>query len=324
GRAEQVWGTRLPDHDGLRIPQMFAAARSGALRVLWIIGEDVCATDPDSSRVIEALECCPLVISQELFLSETARHADVVLPAASWLEKDGTFVNFDRRFQRVRPALAPPGQARTDFAIVHAIAAAYGADLGCPTPAEALAECGRVAPVFAGISHRRLDREGAIPWPCPDPEQPGEAKLYLDRFATPDGLAHLAARPYLPPGESPDDDYPLILITGRRWAHYNSGNMTRRSGTIELDPSDHLDLHPADAARHAVRDGDTVLVESRHGQAMFPARITEEVTPGQLFCTFHFSSSGANALTSDHADTVTSCPEYKVTAVRLRVAQECS
>ncbi|MGW6497938.1 formate dehydrogenase subunit alpha [Nonomuraea angiospora] len=317
-RAEQVWGTRLPDHDGLRIPQMFAAARTGALRALWIVGEDVCATDPDTNQVVEALRSCPLVISQELFLSETARHADVVLPAASWLEKDGTFVNFDRRFQRVRPALAPPGQARTDFAIVHAIAAAYGADLGCPTPAEALAECGRVAPVFAGISHRRLDREGAVPWPCPDPEHPGEAKLYLDRFATPDGLAHLAARPYLPPGESPDDDYPLVLITGRRWAHYNSGNMTRRSGTIELDPSDHLDLHPADAARHAVRDGDTVLVESRHGQATFPARITEEVTPGQLFCTFHFSSSGANALTSDHADTVTSCPEYKVTAVRLR------
>ncbi|MEV0593322.1 formate dehydrogenase subunit alpha [Nonomuraea cavernae] len=321
GRAERVWGTRLPDHDGLRIPRMFAAARSGALRVLWIIGEDVCATDPDTNRVVEALESCPLVISQELFLSETARHADVVLPAASWLEKDGTFVNFDRRFQRVRPALAPPGQARTDFAIVHAVAAAYGAGLGCPTPAEALAECGRVAPVFAGISHQRLDREGAIPWPCPDPEHPGEARLYLDGFATPDGLARLAARPYLPPGESPDDDYPLILITGRRWAHYNSGNMTRRSGTIELAPSDHIDLHPADAARHAVHDGDLVLVESRHGQATLPARITEEVAPGQLFCTFHFPSSRANALTSEHADTVTSCPEYKVTAVRLRGAQ---
>ncbi|WP_431934343.1 molybdopterin oxidoreductase family protein, partial [Nonomuraea jabiensis] len=205
----------------------------------------MCATDPDTDRVIEALEACPLVISQELFLSETARHADVVLPAASWLEKDGTFVNFDRRFQRVRPALVPPGQARTDFAIVHAIAAAYGADLGCPTPAEALAECGRVAPMFAGMSHQRLDREGAIPWPCPDPEQPGQAKLYLGGFATPDGLARLAAR-------------------------------------------------------HAVRDGDTVLVESRHGQTTFPTRITEEVTQGQLFCTFHFSSSRANALTSDH------------------------
>ncbi|MEO3873851.1 formate dehydrogenase subunit alpha [Nonomuraea sp. B12E4] len=317
GRAEQIWGTRLPAHDGLRIPDMFAAARSGDLRVLWVVGEDVASTDPDANRVVEALETCPLVVSQELFLSETARHADVVLPAASWLEKDGTFVNFDRRFQRVRPTLVPPGQARTDFAIVHALAAAYGADLGCPTPAEALAECGRVAPVFAGISHERLDREGAIPWPCPDPGRPGESRLYRDRFATTDGLAHLAARDYLPPGESADDDYPLILITGRRWAHYNSGNMTGRSGTIDLDPADRLDVHPADAARLAVRDGDPVVVESRHGQATLPARVTEEVTQGQLFCAFHFPSSGVNALTSGHADTVTSCPEYKVTAVRL-------
>ncbi|TMS00326.1 formate dehydrogenase subunit alpha [Nonomuraea basaltis] len=318
GRAEQMWGTRLPDHDGLRIPQMFAAARSGDLRVLWVIGEDVATTDPDANQVIAALNACPLVISQELFLSETARHADVVLPAASWLEKDGTFVNFDRRFQRVRPALAPPGQARTDFAIVHALAAALGADLGCPTPAEALAECGRVAPVFAGISHERLDREGAIPWPCPDPSLPGVARLYQDRFATAEGLAHLAARPYLPPGESADDDYPLILITGRRWAHYNSGNMTRRTGNLELDSEDRLDVHPADAARMAVRDGDPVVVESRHGQATLLVRITEEVTRGQVFCAFHFPSNRVNALTSSHADTVTSCPEYKVTAVRLR------
>lgn len=324
GRAEQVWGTRLPGHDGLRIPQMFAAARSGTLRVLWIIGEDVCATDPDANRVIEALEACPLVISQELFLSETARHADVVLPAASWLEKDGTFVNFDRRFQRVRPAVATPGEARTDFAVVHAVAAAYGVDLGCASPAEALAECGRVAPVFAGISHRRLDREGAIAWPCPDAGGPGEAKLYLDGFATADGKAHLAARPYLPPGETPDDEYPLILITGRRWTHYNSGSMTRRSGTIELDACDRLDVHPADAARDAIADGDAVLVESRHGRAMFRAKVTEEIPAGQLFCSFHFPASRANALTSSHADTVTSCPEYKVTAVRLRGADRSS
>ncbi|MEV4085930.1 formate dehydrogenase subunit alpha [Nonomuraea fuscirosea] len=316
-RAEQVWGARLPRHDGLRIPQMFAAARAGDLRVLWIIGEDVATTDPDANEVVAALSSCPLVISQELFLSETARHADVVLPAASWLEKDGTFVNFDRRFQRVRPALAPPGQARTDFAIIGALAAACGSDLGCSTPAEALAECGRVAPVFAGISHERLDREGAVPWPCPDPALPGVARLYQDRFATEDGKAHLAAVPYLPPGESADDDYPLILITGRRWAHYNSGNMTRRSGNLELDCEDRLDVHPADAARRAVRDGDPLIVESRHGRASLVARVTEEVARGQVFCAFHFPSSRVNALTSSHADTVTSCPEYKVTAVRL-------
>jgi formate dehydrogenase major subunit len=319
-RAERVWGVPVPDRPGLRIPDMFAAARAGDLRVLWIVGEDVCATDPDTAQVVAALEACPLVICQELFLSETARRADVVLPAASWLEKDGTFVNFDRRFQRVRPALSPPGEARTDFAIVHAVAAACGADLGCPTPAEALAECGRVAPVFGGITHRRLDREGFLAWPCPDAGHPGTGKLYVDRFATAGGLAHLAALPYLPPGESPDDDYPLILVTGRRWEHYNSGGMTRRTDNIRLAPADRIEVNPADAVRHGVHDGGLVSVESRRGRAVLTARITEETAPGQLFCAFHFPASGVNSLTSAHADTVTSCPEYKVTAVRLSVA----
>ncbi|MFI6596625.1 formate dehydrogenase subunit alpha [Nonomuraea sp. NPDC050536] len=315
--AEGVWGTTVPDRPGLRIPEMFAAARAGGLGALWIVGEDVCATDPDAMHVIQALEACPLVVCNELFLSETARRADVVLPVASWLEKDGTFVNFDRRFQRVRAALAPPAGVMTDFEVVHALAARLGVDLGCSTPAQALAECGRVAPLFAGLSHDRLDREGAIAWPCPDPDGPGEATLYRDRFATPDGLAHLSAAPYLPPGEQPDDSYPLILVTGRRWAHYNSGSMTRRTDNLRLDPVDRLDLHPADAARYGLRDGDLVRVESRHGRARLVARIGEDTVPGQVFCAFHFPSSGVNALTSDRADVVTSCPEYKVTAVRL-------
>ncbi|KES09098.1 formate dehydrogenase [Streptomyces toyocaensis] len=316
-RAEAVWGVPVPERPGLRIPDMFAAARAGELRALWVIGEDVCATDPDTNKVAAALDACPLVVCSELFPSETARRADVVLPVASWLEKDGTFVNFDRRFQRVRPAVPPPGGARSDFHVVHAVAAAMGAGLGCPTPAAALAECGRVAPVFTGLSHDRLDREGAVPWPCPDPGRPGEAKLYRERFATADGRAHLAAAPYLPPGEHPDDDYPLLLVTGRRWAHYNSGSMTRRGPHLALDPVDFLDLHPGDAHRYAVRDGEPVTVESRHGRAGLIARIGEQTAPGQVFCSFHFPASGVNRLTSGHADTVTSCPEYKVTAVRL-------
>ncbi|MDX3231368.1 formate dehydrogenase subunit alpha [Streptomyces sp. ME19-01-6] len=316
-RAEAVWGAPVQERPGLRIPDMFAAARAGDLRALWVIGEDVCATDPDANRVARALDTCPLVICNELFLSETARHADIVLPAASWLEKDGTFVNFDRRFQRVRPAVPPPGEACTDFEIVHAVATAMGTDIGCPTPAEALAECGRIAPVFAGLSHERLDREGAIPWPCSSLDRPGEAKLYEERFATPDGRARLAAPPYLPPGEQPDDDYPLILVTGRRWAHYNSGSMTRRGGNLTLDPVDFLDLNPGDALRYEVHDGVPLTVESRHGRATLIARVSEQTAPGQVFCSFHFPASGVNRLTSDHADTVTSCPEYKVTAVRV-------
>ncbi|MFM9373194.1 formate dehydrogenase subunit alpha [Streptomyces sp. Da 82-17] len=319
-RAEAVWDRPVPPRPGLRIPDMFAAAREGRLNALWIIGEDVCATDPDSRRVAEALDACPLTVVDELFPGETARHADVVLPVASWLEKDGTFVNFDRRFQRVRAALRPPGAARTDFDVVHAVAAALGADLGCATPAAALAECARVAPVFAGLSHERLDREGAVPWPCRSADQPGEATLYAREFATPDGRAQLSAAPYLPPGEEPDSAYPLLLVTGRRWAHYNSGSMTRRGGNLLLDPHGRLDLHPDDAARHGVRDGAPVTVESRHGQASLRARVGHEVTPGQVFCAFHFPADSVNSLTSQHADTATSCPEYKVTAVRLRPA----
>ncbi|MFJ3338448.1 formate dehydrogenase subunit alpha [Streptomyces sp. NPDC086766] len=316
-RAERVWGVPVPERPGMRIPQMFAAAREGRLRALWVIGEDICSTDPNSRQVAAALDACPLVVSQDLFLSATASRADVVLPAASWLEKDGTFVNFDRRFQRVRPAADPPGQARSDFDIVHAVAAALGADLGCPTPAGALDECARVSPHFAGLSHQRLDRQGALCWPCPYPDRPGRAKLYTDRFATRDGRAHLAAAPYLPPGEQPDDTYPLILVTGRRLAHYNSGSMTRRTDNLRLDPTDHLDIHPDDAARHQLRDAQIVTVESRHGQARLTIHITAQTSPGQVFCAFHFPASGVNALTSDHADTITSCPEYKVTAVRL-------
>ncbi|KJY39040.1 molybdopterin oxidoreductase family protein, partial [Streptomyces katrae] len=316
-RAEAVWGGAVPARPGLRIPDMFAAARAGGLRALWVLGEDVCATDPDTGNVERALDSCPFVICSELFPSRTAQRADLVLPAASWLEKDGTFVNFDRRFQRVRAAVRPPGRALSDFAALHAVASAMGRDLGCPTPAAALAECARVAPLFAGLSHERLDREGAVAWPCPDPAGPGTPKLYEERFATPDGLAHLAAVPYLPPGETPDDDHPLVLVTGRRWAHYNSGSMTRRSGNLGLAPVDHLDLHPDDAARLGIGDGEPVTVESRHGRARLTARISPEPAPGQVFCAFHFPATGVNRLTSGHADPVTSCPEYKVTAVRV-------
>lgn len=316
-RASRVWGTTVPGRPGMRIPEMFAAARSGKLRALWILGEDVCATDPDTNRVAEALERCPFVVCSELFLSSTASRADVVLPVASWLEKDGTFVNFDRRFQRVRPALAPPGEARTDFAVVREVAREWGSDLGCATPAAALAECARVTPLFGGLSHERIHRETAVPWPCPDPDRPGEAKLYRERFATADGLAHLAAPPFLPPGEEPDHDYPLVMVTGRRWAHYNSGGMTRRTDNIRLDGDDRVDVHPDDAARFGLAEGGRAQVESRHGRAELSVRISGEVGPGQVFCAFHFPASGVNSLTSDRADTVTSCPEYKVTAVRL-------
>jgi formate dehydrogenase major subunit len=316
-RFARSWGVDLPARPGLRILDMFAAAIAGRVRAMYVIGEDIAQTDPDSGNVRKALAACDLVVSHDLYLSRTAQLADVVFPAVSFLEKDGTFVNFDRRVQRVRPALNPPGQAKPDFEILYLLARAMGADLGCPTPADAMAECATLTPTFAGISHARLDRDGPLHWPCRAPDQPGEGRLYLDSFATPDGRAALAARPYLPPGEQPDAAFPYVLITGRRLVHYNSGSMSRRTPNIKLRPHEVLDLHPDDAARLQLADGDLVEVTSRRATVTYPVHLTDTVTPGELFTAFNFPDTPTNALTSDVTDTETGCPEYKVTAVSL-------
>ncbi|HEY6935026.1 MAG TPA: formate dehydrogenase subunit alpha [Marmoricola sp.] len=317
-RFSEAWGVPVPPRPGLRIPEMFEAMRSGRVHALYVMGEDIAQTDPDSTHVRAAIEECELVISQEIFLSETARLADVVLPAASFLEKDGTFVNFDRRFLRVRPTVTPPGSARTDFDILTSVAAALGGDLGVRTPAEALEECARLAPLFAGVSHERLDREGGLHWPCRSARDPGEGRLYLDGFATPSGRTQLAARPWLPPGEEPSTEFPVVLITGRRLVHYNAGTMTRRTPNADLRPAEQIDLHPADADRLGVGEGDPVEVTSRRGSLVVGVHRTEATSPGQAFLAFHFPEVPTNRLTSEAADAQTACPEYKVTAVRLR------
>ncbi|SIR31965.1 formate dehydrogenase subunit alpha [Micromonospora avicenniae] len=319
-RFNRTWQAEVPARPGLRILDMFAAAIAGRVRAMYVIGEDIAQTDPDSGNVRRALAACDFVVNHDLFLSATAEHADVVFPAVSFLEKEGTFVNFDRRVQRVRPALDPPGEARSDFDILHLLSRAMGVDLGCPTPAHAMAECAALTPTFAGISHARLDREGPLHWPCRDAGDPGEGRLYLGSFATSDGRAALAARPYLPPGEQPDGRFPYVLITGRRLAHYNSGSMSRRTPNRQLQPREVLDLHPDDAARLGLADGDLVEVTSRRAAVTYPVHLTDTVPPGQTFTTFSFPDAPTNAVTSDAADSTTGCPEYKVTAVSLRAA----
>jgi formate dehydrogenase major subunit len=316
-RFERAYGVAIKPERGLRINEMFDAALDGRLKALLVMGEDIAQTDPDTGRVEAAMAACDLVVSQEIFLSRTAERADVVLPAASFLEKDGTFVNFDRRFQRVRPAISPPGNARPDFEILQLLADALGGDLACPTPAAAMDELASLAPLFGGISHERLDREGPLHWPCRDASDPGEPVIHLDRFATPSGRALLAARRWLPPGEEPEAERPFVLVTGRRLEHYNAGTMTRRSANLALLPNETLELNPADAERLAIADGDAVQVASRRGAITLPAEITDRVAPGQLFMSFHFPDALANVLTSDVGDEVTACPEYKVTAVSV-------
>ncbi len=321
-RFADAWGVEIRPERGLRIPEMFDAAVAGSLKALIVFGEDIAQTDPDVGHVRAAIDACELVVSQEIFLSETASLADVVLPAASFLEKDGTFTNFDRRVQRVRPALDSPGEARPDFEIIRAIGTELGVDLGCPTPAAAFAEMAALTPTFAGISHERLDREGPVAWPCRSPDDPGERALYRERFATPTGRAQLAAIPYAAPGEQPDAEFPLLLVTGRRLEHYNAGTMTRRTRNLELVPEELLELHPDDAGELGIAEGERVCVASRRGEIEVTAQVTERVSPGQAFMAFHFPEALANRLTSHSVDEVTSCPEYKVSAVRVSCAGE--
>jgi formate dehydrogenase alpha subunit len=316
-RFEAAWGVSIGRERGLRIPEMFDAAVAGKLKALIAIGEDLAQTDPNATHVEAALDACELVVVNELFLSRTAERADVVFPATSFLEKDGTFVNFDRRVQRVRPALAPPGEARPDFDIVRDLAAAVGSDLGCTTPAAAWDEMAALTPTFAGISHARLEREQAVHWPCYSADDPGAARLYIDGFATAGGRALLAAIPYAPPGEEADAEYPILLVTGRRLEHYNSGSMTRRSDTLALVPQEHLDLNPEDAGPLGLAEGDRARVASRRGEIEAGVHVTDRVAPGQAFMAFHFPDALANRLTSQEVDGVTSCPEYKLTAVRV-------
>ena len=319
-RFEQAWGVEILRAPGLRIPEMFNAAVEGKLKALYVIGEDIAQTDPDTDHVRAAIEACDLVVVQEIFPSRTAEMADVVLPAASFFEKDGTFVNFDRRFQRVRPALAPPGEAKTDFEIIALLADALGHDLGCPTPKDAIDELATLCPDFAGISHDRLDREGPLHWPCASVDDPGEATLHLDRFRTANGKAKLFAKPYLPPGEEPDSEYPFVLVTGRRLEHYNAGTMTRRTDNLELMPAELVEINPRDAQSLGTGDGDSVEISSRRGSVTLRVRTTERVAPGELFASFHFPEAPINVLTSDSVDEVTGCPEYKVTAVQVRAS----
>ncbi|HMA45624.1 MAG TPA: molybdopterin-dependent oxidoreductase [Frankiaceae bacterium] len=323
-RFSARWGAPVPERPGMRLPEMLVAAGEGRVRALWLIGGDVLQTYPASDRVRGALAVCDLVVCHEVFPTATAAAADVVLPVATFLEKNGTFTNSDRRFQRVRPALAPPRQVRDDFTVLRAVARALGTDLGCPTPAATLDECAALSPLFAGVSHDRLDAAGFLHWPCWSAADPGEpAALYRQRFATPSGRAVLSDVPWLPPGEEPDLDYTFVLVTGRRLVHYNSGSMTRRTPNRRLLARETLDVHPGDAARLGLGDDDRVRVVSRRAETVLAVRVTDEVRPGELFCAFHFPEAGTNALTSEHADTHTGCPEYKVTAVRLAAEPGC-
>lgn len=312
---EERWGVALSREKGMTIPQMFDAAVAGDLRAMYIFGEDVAQTDPDTHHVVAALEQLEFVVCQDIFETTTTAYADVVLPASSFLEKTGTFTNAERRIQMVGAAISPPGEARTDFDIITGLSRALGHDMGLATPADAMDEIAALTPNLAGVSHARLGRRG-LQWPVAA-DGTDSPTLYERAFTRPGGRAHLAALPYREPGDATDGDFPLVLITGRRLAHYNAGTMTRRTGNLELLDGDWLEIHPDDARRLGVRDGQRVEVRSRTGRIETEARITERIEPGAVFTAFHFPEIRTNVLVGSSADVNTSCPEYKVVAVAV-------
>jgi formate dehydrogenase major subunit len=320
---EDEWNVKVPREKGYTIPQMFDAAVAGELKAMYIFGEDVAQTDPNTAHVVAALENLEFMVCQDIFETETTKYADVILPASSFLEKQGTFTNAERRVQLVEPAITPPGGAKTDFEIIKLVSSALGHELPWETPAEAMDEVAKLTPHWAGISHERLGRRG-LQWPVA-PDGTDAPILYADRFDTPDGKAHFAALPYKAPGDAADEEFPLILVTGRRLQHYNAGTMTRRTGNVELNDRDYIEIHPDDADRLWINDGDVISVRSRQGRTEITAQITDRIERGHVFTTFHFPETRTNLLIGNSHDVNTSCPEYKVVAVDVRpVAEQAS
>ncbi|HMK92253.1 MAG TPA: formate dehydrogenase subunit alpha, partial [Thermoleophilia bacterium] len=314
-----AWGVELPAAPGLTVTEAVDAMHEGRIKALFVMGENPMLSDPDITHVEESLRRLDFLAVQDIFLTETARLADVVLPATTFAEKEGTFTNSERKVQRVRKALDAPGQARADWKILVELANRLGAGWQYRSPRQVLDEVAGVTPSYAGMSFERLDDEGGLCWPCPTADHPGTPRLHEGRFTR--GLGRFFAVAYQPPAEEPDDEYPLRLTTGRMLEHYHTGTMTRRSdGLNELVPTGFVEVNPSDAERLGVSDTASVVVETRRGQITIPAFVTERVDEGTVFVPFHFWESPANRLTNPARDPVAKIPEYKACGCRVRPA----
>jgi formate dehydrogenase major subunit len=320
-RFEAAWGAPIPEAAGLDLLEMMDAAAAGRLKALWVVGYDIYLTLAQASATAEALGRLEALVVQDLFLNETAaRFGTVFLPAASFLERDGTFMNADRRVQRIRRVVEPPGEARPDWWIVQEVARRLGCTSGFDfeSPADIWDEVRRLWPAVAGLPYDRMERESP-PWPCPAEDHPGTPVLHVGDFAG-GHRAALAVVPFLATPEQCDDDYPLLLSTGRTLYAFNAGTMTGRTPNRALRPTDLLEVSSADAAGLGLATGDAALVTSRHGQVTLPVHVTDRVRPGELFTTFHDPALFVNRLTSPVRDRQVHAPEYKVTAVRVEPA----
>ncbi len=316
-KFETAWGVDyLPGNPGLTLMEMMDAAHSGNVKVLYIMGENPVISDPDIEHLKQALDNVDFLVVQDIFLTETARYADVVLPATSFAEKEGTFTNTDRRVQRVRKAVEPPGEARNDLWIIAQISSRLGYEMINTSASEVMGEIASLTPSYGGISYTRLEEEGELRWPCPSADHPGTPILHTGKIARGKGL--FSPVEYRPPAELPDEDYPLIMTTGRLLMHYHTGTMTRRVKALdELAPRNQVWINPSDAAKLGVEGDQEVALQSRRGSIKLQAKVTAKVGKGVVFVPFHYGESPANALTNPALDPVAKIPEYKVAAVRV-------
>ena len=316
---ESMWGVHLSGEQGLRIPNMFEAALDGSFRGMYIQGEDLAQSDPNTSHVTAALSALECLVIQDIFHNETARFAHVFLPGSSFLEKDGTFTNAERRISRVRKVIEPLA-GLADWEVTVKLSNALGYPMAYSHPSEIMDEIAALTPTFTGVSFEKIDRLGSIQWPCNDKAPDGTPTMHVGQFVRGKGKFYVTA--YVPTNERTSSKYPLLLTTGRVLTQYNVGAQTRRTANLAWHSEDRLEIHPHDAEARGIDHGDWVGVTSRAGDTVLRVEITERVAPGVVYTTFHFPESGANLITTENSDWATNCPEYKVTAVQVvKVAQ---
>jgi predicted molibdopterin-dependent oxidoreductase YjgC len=301
---------------------MMHAAHEGKIKAIYVMGENPMMSDPDVNYVKQALENLNFLVVQDIFLSETAELADVVLPAASFAEKNGSITNSERRVQLWHKAIDPVGESRPDWEIICHISTRMGYEMHYESAAQIMDEIAELTPIYGGMSYDRMEAEG-LQWPCPDKDHPGTKFLHKDRFSR--GLGKFHAIEFRPPFEMPDEEYPLLLTTGRMLYHFHTGTLSRRStGLDELVPEGKMEISPEDAANLGIEDGDMAKVESRRGKVAARIWVTDRAPAGTVFMTFHFREAAANLLTVSALDPVAKIPEYKVCAVRVQPLEVAS
>jgi len=311
---EAEWKCTLDPEPGLRIPNMFDAALDGSFKGLYCEGEDIAQSDPNTQHVTAALTAMECIVVQDLFLNETAKFAHVFFPGSSFLEKDGTFTNAERRISRVRKVM-PPKAGKSDWEVTVALAKALGYEMHYSHPSEIMDEIALLTPTFHGVNYKKIDQLGSIQWPCNAQAPNGTPTMHIDEFVR--GKGQFMITQFIATSEKVTQKYPLILTTGRILSQYNVGAQTRRTENVQWHSEDVLEIHPHDAEERNIRDRTWVGIQSRAGQTVLRAVITDRVQPGVVYTTFHFPESGANVITTDNSDWATNCPEYKVTAVQV-------